>query len=111
MILEELVNTRNWSILKKVAFPLKIKIKECLDSDIYTIVTHIQRYEETSPKGRSISEDLLNVTKCSKSLSISNGTLIISKMQNTWNMMSISYPKSYYHSDCILILMSFDFLA
>ena len=38
MILEELVNSRNWSILKKVAFPLKIKIKE----------------------------DLLNVTKCSK---------------------------------------------
>ena len=66
MILEELVNTRNWSILKKVAFPLKIMIKERLDSDIYSVATHIQRYEETSPKGRSISEDLLNVTKCSK---------------------------------------------
>ena len=66
MIFEEVNNTRNWSILKNIAFPLKIKIREHLDSDIYTIATHIQRYNETSPKGRPIFEEILNMTKCTK---------------------------------------------
>lgn len=66
MIFEEVINTRNWSILKIIAFPLKKKIEERLDSDIYTIATHIQRYDETSPKGRPIHEKILNVTICTK---------------------------------------------
>ena len=64
MLFEEVINTPNWSILKKIAFPLKIKIKERLDSGVYTIATHIQKYDETSPKGRPISEEILNVTYC-----------------------------------------------
>ncbi len=67
MIYEEVINTRNWSILKKIAFPLKIKIKERFDSDIYSIATHIQRYDETSPKGLPITEEFLNVTRSTKS--------------------------------------------
>lgn len=66
MLYEKVINTPNWSILQKIAFPLKIKIKERLDSDIYSIATHIQRYNETSPKGRPIPEEILNVTKYTK---------------------------------------------
>ena len=74
MILEKVIHTRNWSILKRIAFPLKIKIKERLGSDIYTISTHIQRYDETSPKGFPITEELLNVTLCTKiSINIERG--------------------------------------
>lgn len=66
MTFEEIINTRNWSILKTIAFPLNNKIKEYFDSDIYSIATHIQRYDETSPKGLPITEEYLNVTKFTK---------------------------------------------
>ena len=66
MVFEEIIHTRNWNILKNIAFPLKIMIKERRDSNIYSVATHIQRYDETSPKGRPISEEILNVTNSSK---------------------------------------------
>lgn len=66
MIFKEVINTRNWNILKDIAFPLRYKIKENIDSDIYSITTHIQRYDETSPKGLPITEELLNVSKFTK---------------------------------------------
>ena len=53
MLYEKVINTPNWSILQKIAFPLKIKIKERLDSDIYSIATHIQRYKVSQIVGQT----------------------------------------------------------
>lgn len=59
MNFEEVTHTRNWNILKNIAFPLKRLMLENLDNDIYSVATHIQRHNKISIKGRPINEGLL----------------------------------------------------
>lgn len=66
MKFEEVIHTRNWSILKNIAIPLKIKMRDSLGNDLFNIAIHIQRHNMISPKGCPIIEEILYVDSCSK---------------------------------------------
>lgn len=58
---EEVINSKNWDILMKVVFPLKRRIQDTINNDLFNIVTHIQMHSISSPKGRPISDELCRV--------------------------------------------------